>query len=92
MSSLEGIREKGNMLFCLLCDVLCMSIKNLLKKKRRNINVHSYFFFLLSGYSRNQTAPMSPRSYSAYTNAYGQSATAYGVPSPCFLNGKLSTL
>lgn len=39
------------------------------------------------GYSRNQTAPMSPRSYSAYSNAYGSSASSYGVPSPGFLNG-----
>ena len=43
-------------------------------------------FFLL-GYSRNQTAPMSPRSYSAYSNAYGPSASSYAVSSPGFLNG-----
>lgn len=30
---------------------------------------------------------MSPRSYSAYSNAYGTSASSYGVPSPGFLNG-----
>ena len=40
------------------------------------------------GYSRNQAAPMSPRSYSAYTNAYGPSASTYGVGSPGFLNGE----
>ncbi|CAF0999937.1 unnamed protein product [Adineta ricciae] len=39
-----------------------------------------------SSYSRNQTAPMSPRSYSAYSNAYGSAAPSYGVPSPGFLN------
>ena len=49
-----------------------------------------FFFFI--GYSRNQTAPMSPRSYSAYSNAYGSSASSYGVPSPGFLNGMFSIL
>jgi hypothetical protein len=42
---------------------------------------------LLLGYSRNPAAPMSPRSYSAYSNAYGSSASTYGVSSPNFLNG-----
>lgn len=48
---------------------------------------HSVSFRIVLGYSRNQTAPMSPRSYSAYSNAYGSSASSYGVPSPGFLNG-----
>ena len=39
------------------------------------------------GYSRNQPPSMSPRSYSAYTNAYGASASTYAVPSSGFLNG-----
>ncbi|CAF1516613.1 unnamed protein product, partial [Adineta steineri] len=47
----------------------------------------AYYISSLEGYSRNQTAPMSPRSYSAYSNAYGPSASSYGVPSPGFLNG-----
>lgn len=48
----------------------------------------SPLILFLLGYSRNPTAPMSPRSYSAYSNAYGSSASSYGVPSPGFLNGK----
>jgi hypothetical protein len=61
-------------------------------EKKQYINVHLHLLVLLSGYSRNQTAPMSPRSYSAYTNAYGPSATSYGVPSPVFLNGNFYNL
>ncbi|UJR20993.1 hypothetical protein I4U23_024094 [Adineta vaga] len=49
-------------------------------------NDSTYYISSLEGYSRNQTAPMSPRSYNAYSNAYGPSATSYGVPSPGFLN------
>ncbi|CAF1122130.1 unnamed protein product [Rotaria sordida] len=49
-------------------------------------NDSTYYMSSLEGYSRNQAAPMSPRSYSAYSNAYGSSASSYGVPSPGFLN------
>jgi hypothetical protein len=54
---------------------------------KKSFEPHFLNCFSFLGYSRNQTAPMSPRSYSAYSNAYGSSAASYGVPSPGFLNG-----
>jgi len=70
----------------------CLSFKENLpkiekKKIKDKVNLYSHLFIFLLGYSRNQSAPMSPRSYSAYSNAYGSSASPYGVPSPGFLNG-----
>lgn len=50
-------------------------------------NESTYYMSSLEGYSRNPAAQMSPRSYSAYSNAYGSSASSYAVPSPGFLNG-----
>jgi hypothetical protein len=98
MSSLEGIKRRE---YAIACYVMCerFSLKkenyawafcplfkeNLLKIKNEYLSIFIYFFRL--GYSRNQSAPMSPRSYSAYSNAYGSSASTYGVPSPGFLNG-----
>lgn len=61
------------------------------KNLRRNdlIGRMVLIFFVLLGYSRNAAAPMSPRSYSAYSNAYGTSTSSYAVASPGFLNGSL---
>jgi hypothetical protein len=61
-------------------------LRRILRKEKEGLRWILIDWFLLLGYSRNQTAPMSPRSYSAYTNAYGSSAS-YAVPSPGFLNG-----
>ncbi len=61
-------------------------LRRILQKEKEGLRWILIDWFLLLGYSRNQTAPMSPRSYSAYTNAYGSSAS-YAVPSPGFLNG-----
>jgi hypothetical protein len=65
--------------------VLSIILRESSKAKQYLFSFADLFFLL--GYSRNQTAPMSPRSYSAYSNAYGPSASTYGVPSSGFLNG-----